>query len=517
MIRELYDRLTGEREGFLQDARDYSTLTIPTLVPPDGSGKTHNVLYKPFQSIGAFGTNSLANKLTGALYPPTEPFFRFEVNTNDEEIQQMEPDALAAIDSKLAALEMKVLKEFTKRGDRAAITEAVKHLVVAGNAVLDIGDKVTQVYPLDRFVVMRDGEGNLLRVIVMTTLDYETFKEQYPDLTSVHNAHRGNRSYDPKTIDVFRSMSRQDGMWKVEEEAAGERISKSEATYPLDKPPFLALRFNRINGQSYGRGYVENLAGDLRSLERLSEAMVEGSAINARVVFLVNPNGFTSARLFEEAPNGGVIPGNANEVTTAKVDKGADLAVASNEIARLEQRLSQAFLLSGSQQRQAERVTAEEVKAVVAEVENTLGGVFAVLSEEFQRPFVARLLSILKRNKTIPDFPEGLLDVAIITGASAIGRGIDKERMLQFIQALAQALGGEAVQSYINVPTAVSQLAASFGINPDGLIKTPQEIAAEQEQAQQMQMVSELGPEAVKAVGTSMNQQPVQGEPTNDS
>ena len=41
--------------------------------------------------------------------------------------------------------------------------------------------------------------------------------------------------------------------------------------------------------EDYGRGRVEEFLGDLRSLESLSQALIEGSVVAAKVVFLVNP------------------------------------------------------------------------------------------------------------------------------------------------------------------------------------------------------------------------------------
>lgn len=513
MLRELYEQLTSDREGFLEQARLQSELTIPSLIPPDFGSSNHKGLYKPFQSLGAQGTNAITNKLVGALYPATEPFFKFTVNSSSEEMQDVPDEALASIDARLSALEQTILGEFVKRGDRAAITLAVKHLVVGGNALLKVQEETTTVYSLNKFVAVRDGSGKLLRVITKDTLSYEMFKEMFPSMTSIHAAHRGNRSYDPKTIDVFSEMCRKQGEWKVQEEAAGIIITDSTQRHPIDKPPFLALRFERIDGESYGRGYVENLYGDLSSLESLCQAMVEGSAINARVLFLVNPNGLTSQRLFEEAPNGGVIPGLEGDIGTAKVNKQADLSVTASQIERLEARLEKSFMLVSAVQRNAERVTATEINMLAEEIETTLGGVYSVLSEEFQRPFVTRLISVLKKAGKIPDLPEGVLDISIVTGTAGIGRGIDKERMVTFLQTLSQALGQDTIKEYVSISSAIGRLAASFGINVQGLIKTPEEMAQEQQAAQEQQMAETLGPQAIQAAGQVTAQQMKTGEP----
>ena len=49
---------------------------------------------------------------------------------------------------------------------------------------------------------------------------------------------------------------------------------------------------------------VEEFLGDLRSLEALSQALIEGSAAAAKVVFLVNPAASTKPATIAKAGNG---------------------------------------------------------------------------------------------------------------------------------------------------------------------------------------------------------------------
>ena len=50
----------------------------------------------------------------------------------------------------------------------------------------------------------------------------------------------------------------------------------------------MPLRFNVVDGENYGRGRVEEFLGDLRSLEALSQALVEGSAAATRLSLLLH-------------------------------------------------------------------------------------------------------------------------------------------------------------------------------------------------------------------------------------
>ena len=81
------------------------------------------------------------------------------------------------------------------------------------------------------------------------------------------------------------------------------------------------LRFNHVDGEVYGRGSREFL-GDLKSLEALSQAIVEGSAATAKVVF-------TSAQAVPPSPdtcqsgNGAIIQGRPDDIGVVQVGKTA--------------------------------------------------------------------------------------------------------------------------------------------------------------------------------------------------
>ena len=49
--------------------------------------------------------------------------------------------------------------------DRVQIFAALKHLVVTGNALLFMSKDGMKVYPLNRYVVERDGSGNIVEIV----------------------------------------------------------------------------------------------------------------------------------------------------------------------------------------------------------------------------------------------------------------------------------------------------------------------------------------------------------------
>lgn len=321
---------------------------------------------------------------------------------------------------------------------------------------------------------------------------------------------RSNKEMDGKSdtdeVNIYTHIRRKGDQWVWDQEVCGKKIPGTQGNSPLDACPWIPLRFHRIDGEDYGRSYVEEFLGDVKSLEALMQAIVEGSAAAAKVIMLVDPNGTTRAKVIAEAPNGAVREGNANDVTVLQMEKRGDFSTALQTIERIESRLEQAFLLHSSIQRNGERVTAEEIRYMAGELEDALGGVYSILSQEFQLPYVNRRIHMMQRDGRVPKLPRKVVSPSIVTGLEALGRGHDRNKLVQFLTTLGQALGPEVITRFVNVEEAIARLAVSDGIDPSGLIKTKEEIQAEMQQAQMMQMAQQLGPEAIKAF-TSMQQQ----------
>jgi len=256
----------------------------------------------------------------------------------------------------------------------------------------------------------------------------------------------------------------------------------------------------------------------LRALEGLSKAILEGSAAAARAIFLVRPNGTTKLKTISQAPNLAVRQGSAEDVTVLQMQKFNDFRVAQETIAQTERRLAAAFMLNQSVQRDAERVTAEEIRFLANELETSLGGIYSLLSHELQLPLIKRIIAVLEREKKLPKLPEGAVEPVIITGFEALGRGNDANKLATFLQTAAQILGPEAVLTYTNASDALKRLGVGFGIDMKGLIKPEEQVQQEQQAQQQQQMMAQAGlaatPNAVNQAGEMIRERQANGNET---
>jgi hypothetical protein len=279
-------------------------------------------------------------------------------------------------------------------------------------------------------------------------------------------------------------------------------LPNSRGSAPKNASPWLVLRFNSFDGEAYGRGRVEEFLGDLKSLEGLSQALVEGSAAAAKVVFLVSPSSTTKPQTIAQAGNGAIVQGRPDDVSVIQVGKTADFRTAYEMAGGLEKRIADAFLVLNI--RQSERTTAEEVRLTQLELEQQLGGLFSLLTVEFLIPYLSRTLLVLQRSNQLPKLPKDLVRPQIVAGVNALGRGQDRESLIQFITTIAQTMGPEAINKFIDPTEYIKRLATSQGIDVLNLIKTPQQLQGDMQQQQQMAAQQSLVDQAGQLAGTPM-------------
>ena len=499
--RALYEDMQGSRWSYLDRGRTASKLTLPYILTEEGFGP-HSRLETPFQGVGARGVNNLASKLLLALLPPNAPFFRLNVDKYAILNEGANEAFINEIEKSLQAMEEAVMEEAVREAYRVGIHEALKHLIVTGNALIYLPDGGgLRVFHLDRYVVNRDPMGKVLHIVTKETISYMSLTDEMK--AAIGKSDDGNK--DSK-CDLYTAVCRYDDHWHVFQDINGVRLA-TEGKYELDKCPFIPLRFSRIDGEDYGRGYVEEYLGDLQSLEKLTQAIVEGSAAASKVLFLVNPNGTTRARTLAESPNGGIAQGNANDVSVLQLDKFNDFRIAQESINTIKDRLGHAFLLTSGVVRNAERVTAEEIRMLSQELESSLGGLYSLLSVELQLPMVNRLMDMMHKSGRLPKLPKELVTPVIITGVEALGRGNDLQKLDMFLAGAAQVVGPENVAKHIDAGEYFKRRAIALGIKQDNLVKSSEVIEAEMQQMQQAQMTEKLGPAGIKAGADMMMQQ----------
>lgn len=512
-----YTQLISDREDFLQMGRRAAELTLPYILTDEGHVNGGR-LPTPWQSVGAKGVNVLSSKLMLSLFPINTSFFKLAINDAElMAIPELTPEVRSEIDLSLSKMEKIVMEQIAETSDRVMLTVAMKHLVVTGNALVFAGKKALKVFPLDRYVIVRDGDGTVIEIITKEVVSRSLLPKEF-GLASLERDSNSPGEDGPKfgvagasskgqsdDADVYTCCKLEDGQHRWHQECDGKIIPNSKSSSPLKTSPWMPLRFNVCDGESYGRGRVEEFIGDLQSLESLMRSLVEGSAAAAKVVFLVSPSATTKPQSLQKASNGAIITGRPDDVGVVQVGKTTDFRTVETMIQGLTQRLSDAFL--SLTVRQSERTTATEVQAVQQELNEQISGIYGSLTVELLSPYLSRKLLLLQRSKAVPTLPKGLVMPTVVAGLGGVGRGQDKMALMEFVTTIGQAMGPEAVMQFIDPAEFLKRLAAASGIDSLNLVKSPETMQQEGQQQQQQAMMQSLVGQAGQLAKSPMAEQ----------
>lgn len=512
-----YDANSSDRSPYLERARESSKYTLPWLIPPAGTNGGRQARRR-YSDFGARCVNTLGSKLLLTILPARQPFFRYVVE--DSVLARMgDPKQRSAVEAGLAGYESVIQTDIDTTPTRTPLGVGINHLLVGGNVLVQVRPTGgIKVFPISHFVCQRDGDGEPLSIVAIESVNVKSLPNSIQaKVQDKIKSRAGHGSSAPKTVDLYTGVFRTEDNWRVWQEVEGIRVPDSTGTYPLDACPWLPLRLIPVDGENYGRSIVESFLGYFISLEGLTSAIVKGTAAAAKLVYVVNPNGTTKAKQLTMAETGDVIPGAASggvatDVGVVQTEKRSDFITARQLIDDLKSELSYAFAMNQAIQRNAERVTAEELRYMAMDLDATLGGIYSNISMEFQLPWLRVRERQLSKQGRLPRLPKGMVRPSIITGLEALGRGADLENLKALVADVVQLGGPEALDRYMNFDDLLKRLTTARSVKPEGLIKTPEEVAASDRQAQLQMLIEKLGPNAVNQLG-GIAQQQLQGTP----
>ena len=337
--RQRYNELSSHREQFLHVAYECAELTIPTLLMRNEGDALYQSFQTPWQSVGAKGVTTLSSKLMLGLLPPSTSFFKLQLDDSKLGVE-IPAEAKSELDLSFAKIERMIMESIAASTDRVQIFAALKHLVVTGNSLLFMSKEGMKVYPLNRYVVERDGNGNVVEIVTKERVSKKLLGLPELDAENSPNDDSKGDYKGTKDVDVYTCVKLNDNGWRWHQEANDMLLPDSVGKAPEDKTPWLPLRFVTVDGEDYGRSRVEEFLGDIKSLEALMQAIVEGSAAAAKVVFTVSPSSVTKPSSLANAGNGAIIQGRPDDIGVVQVGKTADFQTAYQMINMLEKRLA---------------------------------------------------------------------------------------------------------------------------------------------------------------------------------
>jgi len=497
-----YQKLKSDRNEAESRAKKCATLTIPTLYKEVSKGKSSSTRTTPFQGTGAKCVNSLSSRLLLALLPANANFFKLSPDGIDAAtlaeqagIQQGE------LEIGLAEIERTVINDIETSGMRGRLSLAMKHLVATGNCLIYIPDEGNaKFYPLTRYVIHRDGMGTVLEIITLDSVAPSTLDQSMQTALGLDKQQGKQEDKGAEeNVELYTRIYREGELWQVYQEVNDIVVPGSEGSYPIDASPWIPLRVPEEDATDYGAGLIQDYYGDFDALEKLTKAMLKGAAAAAKVLWALDPNSEVRPKEITQAESGDVLRFKADQLRAVSQDKYADFKFVIDYIDNLTRRLESAFGVRTSIQRNGDRVTAEEIRYLAQELEEVLGGIYAILAEDLLLPLVRRIMDRLTRSHRLPELPQGLIKPRIVVGVAALGRGQDMRKLEEWAQAAKEALGPEEFARRVNAGELMYRFGAASDLVMKGLIRSDEELAQEQQNQTMQQAAIRAAPNLASA------------------
>lgn len=493
--QEMYNRLLPFREIYEDIWFKCSQITLPNIFTGvNANDISRQGQHNPYNSIGASSVNSLSSKLMINLFPPTKLFFKFL--PDEKQYAKLNKDEKQELDKALVKLENALLQKIEEDGIRTRLFEVLKSLIVTGNSLVYKTENSIKVFNVYDYVVERDFSNNLLNVVIKEKLNINALSDD------VKNELKPDDYEKDENITLYTMIKKIENNKFIVTQHIGE-FTFNEETFTQETLPYLVLRFNTVNNSVYGIGLVEQYLGDIQQMERMSKNINEVSELMSKLLIGRKPGiGKTDLNDVENAlknGNGNVIYGDVEaDLSILQFQKNGDLNVPFQLLQQLEVKISKAFLNFSNTTRDAERVTATEIRANIVEIESSLGGVFGILSQELQLPLLKLMLNEIN-SKALKS-----IGLSITTGLNSISKEKDFQNLQTFTQSIAQ-FGPEVINQYLDIPSYFNEVAKSLGISGDKILKSDEQIQQEQ-QAQQQAIAEQQQQETSQEINSQAEQ-----------
>lgn len=493
-----FAELRTYKEEKLIVARECSALTKPRVVPPSGATPGSSIVH-PQQSHGARLVSNLVSQLLLILFPPGVPCFKLDLASVDMRnlSKTIKVSDVKSMHDALRETFVSIENNSTILLDTANLREKlqmiIQQLVVAGNSLFLTANDKLEILPMEDWVCSRSASGDLLEVV---------FKQVFP-VTPKLILELGitEASVVQGSTTVYTRCFRKDDKWQVEKFTDGAVRPYASVTVTDDNFWVQVPYWELASGEDYGTGPVEESLGDLRTYESGTAIIKESATALAKVIFTVRPNGVTKATDVASAENTEIISGDAADVGVIQANKVYDMSGFIQYLEGIKRELDITFMMPSVIRREAERVTAEEIRMMANEFEKSKGGTYNTMARHVQTPVARLIIKILfKQSTSFGSLTLGDLLPVVTTGLQGLGRTLELENLRAF---LADATGIPEIKALIKFPTLARKLAILRGLEISDLFKTTEEMTAESEQTSMDTMAQRVGPEMIKG---AMNQ-----------
>ena len=246
------------------------------------------------------------------------------------------------------------------------------------------------------------------------------------------------------------------------EEGAPVMLAKGR----FSESPFVAFRWLKLPGETYGRGPVAKALPDIRTANKVVELILKNASIAATGIWMAEDDGVLNPANIRLVP-GAIIPKAAGSSGLTPLAAPGNFDVSQIVLQDLRARIRSALLADRIAASEKAPMTATEVLERAAAAARLLGATYGRLQAELLTPLISRCIAVLRRRGEVPPVLLDGREVRLVY-ASPLARvqaRADAADTLLFLQAAA-ALGEEA-KATLDAAAATRWLARTLGAPPE--------------------------------------------------
>jgi hypothetical protein len=449
-----------------------------------------------FDGTAPDAAEQLAASLLANLTPPWSAWFGLVPGTD------MEAAERAQFGPVLDRASTIVLAHFDRSNFAVELHQACLDLVVGGTACLLFEEappgelsafRFTAV-PLSTVMLEEGAQGRLDVVLRRLDLTGAQVQARFPGLQPPREVARRLQADPQARARLLEGVIPQpDGGFAYGlawDEADGEDDDTLLVEGRHADSPFIAFRWMKAPGESYGRSPVMKALPDIKTANKVVELVLKNASIAVTGIWQADDDGVLNPATVQLVP-GAIIPKAVGSAGLKPLEAPGRFDVSQLVLDDLRGRIRKALLVDQLGIVGAQRMTATEVLERSGEMARVLGATYGRLQAELVMPLLARALSILARRGEIPELHlDGRsVDVSHRSPLAQAQRQRDVQTILRWIEAV-QAMGPEA-QPALDAAAAARWLGRALGV-PAELMREDLALPADLSSPAPMQAVGAL-------------------------
>lgn len=491
----LWKELCSETASLEKDWIQFARYTNPRLYPDTQTAMQNSVqITRSFQTVGPVVMENLVSQLASTMFPVDRPMFRYIIP--EAIIKQAKAGTLQ--NKRGESLTYEFLIEVCTRLERESVTyfnqigvtpSAPDFLRGAGT----FGDHLIYLHE-DTF-----DHHNIRNYRCRTTLDGELdlVVIWYPITRKQADVKQGiYRNTAPQTsskVDAFITVVQREKVGDnkfeyVERKFINDTLLEPEIRYT--KPRYFKYAWWLIKGDHYGYGHVDKYATLFDTLNATCRAIDDKNGQLADLINIVAPGSIAAKNIeaLRSAPRGDYVVMNPGEISPYIPGTHFGMEYLLQYRATLSAELQQAFVYQPAMFRDAERVTAEELRLKANIFKATLGNVFSSLETTntlFVNHYTERHGKELEAAGITP---------SIVTGTAALSRAYEADNVFNAVGSMAQLYNiPDQMWTRVRRNYVEDSIALGHGLSLEELFNNEEQTQAAQDKLQEQMMAAQLG------------------------